>query len=362
MNDMSDTATSADLTRVSSRWLFWQKRKRVILLFVVPLIAVLTGSIIYLSGGRYVETENAYVKADKLSVSAEVPGRVVKVMVNDNQIVKAGQLLFKLDPTPFQVAVAKAEAKLALVRTDLETLRASYREKQAEMTMAQTRLSFAKKEKQRQVDLAKRKLVSASKLDEATQAAELATQQITVLKQDLKRIAESLGGGIDTPIERHPSYLSALSELKQAKLDLSKTEVRASLAGTVSNPPKLGQYLSAGSTALALVVSGKPWIEANFTETDLTYVRPGQHVVIYVDTYPDKTWQGVVDSLSPATGAEFSVIPAQNATGNWVKIAQRLAVRIRLLHREGMPQLRAGLSTTVTIDTGHRRHLFGMSF
>jgi membrane fusion protein (multidrug efflux system) len=137
--------------------------------------------------------------------------------------------------------------------------------------------------------------------------------------------------------------------------------VRASLPGTVSKPPKVGQYITAGSTAMALVVSGNLWIEANFPETDLTYVHPGQPVAIRVDTYPDAAWKGVVESLSPATGAEFSLIPAQNATGNWVKIAQRVPLRIKLDAASGMPQLRAGLSAVVEIDTGHRRRLLGLS-
>ncbi|MCB1863814.1 MAG: HlyD family secretion protein [Chromatiales bacterium] len=156
-------------------------------------------------------------------------------------------------------------------------------------------------------------------------------------------------------------YFRATSLLDQARLDLERIDVRALLPGIVSKPPKPGQYVGAGATALVLVVSGDLWVEANFPETDLTYVHPGQPVTIKVDTYPDTTWKGVVDSLSPATGSEFSVIPAQNATGNWVKIAQRVPVRIRIEAVPNAPQLRAGLSTIVDIDTGHRRHVFGLS-
>lgn len=340
---------------------YGRQRRRVLLLIVVPLLVAVAGAAVYLKGGRFVETDNAYVKADKVPVSAEVSGAVLEVAVAENQTVKAGQLLFRLDAAPFRVALAKAEARLAQVRTDLSALRASYREKQAEIAIARTRLAFAAREQRRQADLAAKNFISAARLDEAVQGADLAAQQITALDQDLKRIAASLGGSIDAPVERHPAYLSALAELEQARLDLARTEVRASLPGTVGKPPKPGQYVAAGSTAMALVVSGEPWIEANFTETDLTYVHPGQPVAIHVDTYPNVAWQGVVESLSPATGAEFSVIPAQNATGNWVKITQRLPVRIRLEARPGLPPLRAGLSTTVEIDTGHRRRLFGLS-
>ncbi|HJU71372.1 MAG TPA: HlyD family secretion protein [Paucimonas sp.] len=338
-----------------------QRTKRLALLVAVPLIAGLAVLFLYLKGGRYVDTDNAYVKADKVPVSAEVAGAIQEVLVRENQAVTAGQLLFRLDPAPFQVAVAKSEARLAQVRTDLAALKAGYREKQAEITLARTKYAFVLKEQRRQADLAAKNFISAARLDEARQNTELAAQEIVTREQDLKRIAETLGGSVDTPVERHPGYLVALAELQQARLDLSRVEVRAALPGTVSKPPKPGQYVAAGATAMALVVNGNLWIEANFTETDLTYVVPGQLVAIHVDTYPDAQWTGVVESLSPATGAEFSVIPAQNATGNWVKIAQRVPLRIKLEARPGMPQLRAGLSSSVEIDTGHRRRLLGFT-
>jgi len=336
--------------------------KRFGLLVAVPTVVGLAGLAVYLHGGRYVSTDNAYVKADVVIVSPEVSGTVKDVLVLDNQSVAAGQPLFRIDPATFGVALDKAEAKLAQVRTDIAALRAGYREKQAEIALARTKYEFARKEQQRQADLVAKHFVSASKFDDATQASDIAAQQIVTLEQDLKRIADTLGGSADTPVEQQPSYRAAVAELEQAKLDLSHTEVRASLPGTVSNPPKPGQYIAAGGTAMALVVTGNTWIEANFTETDLTYVRPGEPATVRVDTYPGVEWQGVVDSLSPATGAEFSVIPAQNATGNWVKITQRVPVRIRIEPQAGLPALRAGLSAIVDIDTGHRRHLLGLAW
>ncbi len=337
------------------------RMRRWLLLVVIPLIAAIAGGVVYLKGGRFVETDNAYVKADKIPVSAEVSGAVKEVLVGENQKVAAGQVLFRLDPASFQVAVAKAEAKLAQVRTDLAALKASYRQKQAEITLARTRHAFALREQRRQADLAARNFISTARLDEARENADIAAQQIATLEQDLKRIAESLGGSVDAPVEQHPSYLAAQAELQQAKLDLSRVDVRSSVPGIVSKPPKPGQFVAAGSTAMALVAGNNLWIEANFTETDLTNVVPGQAVTIRVDTYPDVEWRGVVESLSPATGAEFSIIPAQNATGNWVKIAQRVPLRIRFDDKPNLPQLRAGLSTTVEIDTGHHRRLFGFS-
>jgi len=359
MSDVQPTDDSSVLPPVAPRPQI--RIRRIVLLLIVPVIVILAAGLVYLKGGRYVETDNAYVKADKVPISAEVAGTIKEVLVEENQPVTAGQVLFRIDPAPFKVAVSRAEARLAQVRTDLAAMRASYRAMQAEIDLARTKLAFAQKDQQRQADLVARNFVSASRFDDARQTTALATQQITAMEQDLSRIAATLGGGVDAPAERHPSYRSAQAELEQAQLDLARVEVRAAVAGVASKPPKPGQYVAAGSTAMALVASRSPWIEANFTETDLTYVRVGQPVVIHIDTYPDQVWKGTVDSLSPATGAEFSVIPAQNATGNWVKIAQRVSVRIKIDPGSDLSQLRTGLSTTVEVDTGHRRRLLAMS-
>lgn len=355
-NKISSDPNATASSRIAKRMM-----KRLVLLGLIPLLAVVMVGVVYLRGGRIVETENAYLKADKVSVSSEVSGTVKELLITENQVVTAGQVLFRLDVAPFRLAVAKAEAKLSQVRTDLAVMRASYREKQAEISLARTRHAFALREQGRQAELVNKNFVSASKFDDAKQSADLAGQQMFVTEQDLKRIAESLGGSLNTPVEQHPAYLSAQAELEQAQLDLSRVEVRAATAGTVSKLPKLGQFVQAGSMAMTLVVNDKLWVEANLPETDLTYVHPGQAVKIHVDTFPDAAWTGEVDSLSPATGAEFSLIPAQNATGNWIKIAQRVPVRIKIMPVSGMPELRAGLSAKAEIDTGHRRSLFGLS-
>lgn len=343
-------------TRVRARALRWT------LLVAVPLAAVVVGVVLWLLGGRFVETDNAFVKADKIPLSAEVPGAVVDVLVHENEAVRAGQALFRLDPVPFRVAVAKAEARLGQARTDLAAMKASYREKQAQIALARTRFEFARRERSRQADLAARNFISDSKLDDARRGAEIAGQEMHAQQQDLQRIAAALGGGIDVPIESHPMYRAALAELEQARLDLSRVEVRASIDGTVSHLPKPGQFVAAGATVAALVADARPWIEANFPEKDLTWVHPGQPVEVRIDTWPDRLWTGIVESLSPATGAEFSILPPQNASGNWVKVAQRVPVRVRLDASSDAPRLRAGLSATVRVDTGHRRTLLGFGF
>lgn len=331
--------------------------RRLLLLVVVPALVVGIGLNVWLRGGRFVETDNAYLKADKVPVSAEVAGAIREVLVAENQPVRAGQPLFRLNDAPFRVAVERAQARLAQVRTDVAALRASYRSKQSEIVLAKTRLAFAERDEKRQSDLAAKNFIAASKLDESRQAAELALQQIDTLEKDLQRIAETLGGSVDTPLEKQPAWLAAQAELSQAKLDLARAEVRAPIAGTAGKPPKPGQYVAAGALAMTLVVSDQVWVEANFPETDLTHVRPGQPARVRIDTFPGVEWQGTVDSLSPATGAEFSVLPPQNATGNWVKITQRVPVRVRLEPQAGQPPLRAGLSATARIDTGHQRRL-----
>lgn len=338
-----------------------KRTQRWVLLVLIPLFAGTLGAVTYLRGGRIVETENAYLKADKVPVNSEISGVVKEVLVSDNQLVKTGDVLFRLDAAPLHIARTKAEAKLLQVRADLAGLKASYRTKQAEINLAKTKHQFALKEQNRQAELVSKNFVSASKYDEAKQNTELAAMQVVALQQDLQRIAEALNGDVNLPVEKHPSFLTAQAEIDQNKLDMSRIEVRAAVAGTVNKPPKLGQFVAAGNTVMALVVNGNVWIEANLTETDLTFVRAGQPVKIHIDTYPDVIWLGEVDSLSGATGSEFALIPAQNASGNWIKVAQRVAVKINIKPNPQAPELRTGLSTKVEIDTGHRRSLFGFS-
>ncbi|ART83190.1 hypothetical protein CBP31_11680 [Oceanisphaera profunda] len=345
-----------------------QGRIRLVLLVLVPLLAAIIGLTFYLLGGRYVETDNAYVKADKVPISTQVSGLVAKVAVQENQRVDANQLLFSLDSADFRVAQAEAEAKLAQVVTDLNALKASFAEKQAELDVASSQLSYAKKQENRQANLSIKNYTSAAMLDDARQNTQLAALKIAALKQDIARIRANLAGGPELPIKQHPLYRSAQAELERAQLNLERVEVRAAVAGVVSNVPKAGQYLHAGNLAMMLIATDSPWVEANFSETDITHMRPGQPVTISVDAYPDYKWQGTVDSLSPGTGAEFSVIPAQNATGNWVKITQRVPVRIHLIaptqdetatgnNEQAAPPLRAGLSAKVKVDTEQQSRL-----
>ncbi len=335
--------------------------RRLILLVVIPAIAAMVGLFIYLSGGRYATTDNAYTKADVISIRPRVAGAVAERLVAENDHVSAGQLLLVLDRKPYEVALAKAEAKRDEVRTNLAALHASYSEKQSELQLAITNRDYAANEEKRQSNLAARKLVAKADYDEVSHTRRVSDQQVITLEQDVKRIAESLGGDANTPIEQHPSYKAAQAEVEQAQLNLDYTQITAPKDGIVTKPPEAGEFVTLGSAVMSLVASDNLWVEANFIETDLTHVRVGQTVKVHVDTYPDVAWEGEVQSISPATGAEFSVIPAQNATGNWVKIAQRVPVRISIKPNNKAPALQAGLSTGIEIDTGYKRSLFGLS-
>ncbi|BFM50066.1 HlyD family secretion protein [Marinomonas sp. THO17] len=335
---------------------------RRVLLIAVPVLAIVVAAGVYLTGGRYVETDNAYVKSDITSINAEVSGSIQRLIVKDNQPVKAGQLLLELDATPFKLAEAKAAAELQQVRLNILEQKAAYQEKVAEITQAQNTYDFNQREEQRQANLLKQKFISDTQFDQAKQAAEVSRLNVATLKKDLDRLKEALGGNPTAPLQEHPSYQAALAALNQAKTDLSHIDVRSPVSGVVAKVPHQGEYLTAGATAMVVVADQNKWIEANFTEKDLTYVKKGQSVEVKVDAYPDRTFVGHVESISPATGSEFSVIPAENATGNWVKIAQRLAVKVVLDENQNLPELRTGFSSVVKIDTEHHRQLFGLSW
>lgn len=335
------------------------RHKRRLLLYVLPALAVVTSTYFYLHGGRYVETDNAFVKNDKTSITAEVSGTVQLLAVKENQVVQTGELLFEVDPTPFQTAVSQAQAQLEQVRIELLSQQAAYEEKQAEIELAKSTLAFNQRDEERQADLLKKKYISDSQFDASTHTTQSSKLQMAALEKDLRRLREALGGDATRPVEQHPSYKAAQAVLQQARLDLEHTKVFAPSNGVVSNVPTAGEFISTGRSAMVLVANQNPWIEANFTEKDMAHMRAGQQVEIEVDAYPDFKWTGTVESISPATGSEFSVIPAENATGNWVKVTQRVPVRIHVEPSEDSPVLRSGFSTIVTVDTEHQTSLLG---
>lgn len=327
-----------------------------------PLAAIAAGFYIYLVGGRYVSTDNAYLKADKIAVSSDVAGRVLSVHVKTDEHVSPGALLFRLDPEPFRIALERAEARLLSVRQDFEAMRHLYRQKLANLKRAETDIAFYQQQFDRQRQLSRRRIASQVNFDTAERNLKIAQDQVTMLTQELAQVRVKLGGTPDAAPANQAAIREAQAAVRQAKLDLSHTEVRAPVAGIITNfDLQRGEYVKAGEVTFSIVGSDDIWIQANFRETDLTHVRPGQRATVRIDAYPDQVWEANVDSISPATGAEFALLPPQNATGNWVKVVQRLPVRLRLKHPEGAPPLRAGMSTVVEIDTRHSRKLGGFA-
>jgi membrane fusion protein (multidrug efflux system) len=328
---------------------------RLVLLMLGPIIALLVGGYFYAAAGKYVRTEDAYVKADKVAVGVQVSGPIVSVEVGENQRVAKGDVLFKIEPDSYEIALARTEAALQQVRTDIAELKASYREKQAELQLANVNLHYAEREFQRQSSLAKKSIVSEARYEETQHKRAVAREEVAVLRHDLARILVKLSGGVNLPADRLPSFQEARARRDRAQLDIKRTVVRAPFSGVVSQKPQIGQYVEPGSRVMSVVADRGMWIEANLKETQLTHVRVGQLVSIEVDAFPDFGWSGKVGSISQATGAEFSILPPQNATGNWVKVVQRIPVRILVDTQAGSPPLRAGMSTEVAIETGQQR-------
>jgi membrane fusion protein (multidrug efflux system) len=332
--------------------------QRLVLLVGVPLAAVVGGAIWWLSGGRFVSTENAYVKAHIVQIAPEVSGQVRRVLVHDHATVAAGASLVTIEPRPFKLALDSAEAELDASRTFVETLRATWREAVSELSDAEARATYFQRQAQRQEELASKGVASASKRDESMNEARAAADRVATAREKLRRMLTALNGDPEIATDDHPHVREKIAARERAALDLARTTIRAPVDGVVVNMRlQQGEQIKAATPLFALVVTSRPWVEANFKETELTHVRVGQKATVVLDGYPDETWEALVESVSPATGAEFAILPPQNASGNWVKVVQRLPVKLRLVPHVGEPPLRAGMTATVRIDTGRERSL-----
>jgi len=331
---------------------------RPVLLVGVPVLVLAGALTIWLHGGRYASTENAFVKADIAQVASEVSGRVAEVHIRDHAAVAAGEVLVRLDPEPYRLALAKADAELDSARAAVEQLKVSLRETKAESKEAESRLLYLEAQAQRQRDLAARGVSPATKLEQADSDALQARDRYAMLRERIARVEAALGGNPDRPTDRYAVVREKMALRDRAALDLAYTEIKAARGGTVVNfKLQPGEQVKAQTPLFALVADRRPWVEANFKETDLTHVTVGQKATVVLDIYPDITWDAEVESISPATGAEFAILPPQNASGNWVKVVQRLPVRLRLIERSGEPPLRAGMTAAVSIDTQRSRSL-----
>ncbi len=334
-------------------------RTRRALILLLPL-ALIGGLYWYVTGGQVMSTDDAYVEADKVGISTDVSGIVKEVGVAENQHVQAGQVLYRLDDLPFRLAHERAEAQVGIVRNDLNALKANYGDMQTQIKQAEDDLAYYDREFRRQDYLSTQHVASEQILDAARRNLQNGRHKLASLTQQLAVIAANLNGDPDAPGESHPRYRDAVAQRDEAARQLDHTVVKAPMAGIVTNVPAIapGKYLQASATAFYLVASDHVWIDSNPKETELTYVRPGQPATVTVDGYPDAEWHGTVESISPAAAQEFSLLPAQNSSGNWVKIVQRIPMRVRIDTKDGaLPSLRAGMSVEIEVDTAHRRGL-----
>ena len=337
-----------------------RRYRRVLLLVVLPLTALIAGLIFYLNGGRYVSTDDAYVGAQKVLITPDISGKVEKVVVREGQQVNQGDVLFEIDPVPFRLAVDQAKANLAQAGTTYENLVANIKIYGQMRELAQQGVDLKQRDVDRKAALAKSNFGSQLDLDNASNAYVTARAQFEYLKQQISSARTQLLGNPDLPLDQFPPYAQAKAALDQAERNLDHTVMRTPMGGiaTQVDQIQLGRFVVAGTPVFSVIDTAKPWVDANLKESDFTYVATGQPVSIEVDAFPDHVFKGTIGSLSPGTGAQFAILPPQNATGNFVKVVQRVPVRIYFdSHDKAVAKLKAGMSAYTTIDTGHRRSL-----
>jgi membrane fusion protein (multidrug efflux system) len=330
------------------------------MLFALLPIALLLAFYWYVSGGAVMSTDDAYIDAEKVGISTDVAGIVKDVDVVENQHVTAGQVLYRLDPRQFQIALNDAKANLAQTSLTIEAMKRDYRRMQSDVAAQDAQVTLDQTNFNRDVMLLRSKTIAQAVYDQGKSALDTDKSKLEALRQQTQVQLAKLGGDADLPLDQEPQYVKAKAQLDEAQRQLDHAVVTAPFAGIVTNVSAIapGKYLAASTTAFYLVDNDHVWVEAEPKETELTYVRPGQPVTVTVDTYPNRQWHGVVESVSPAAAQEFALLPAQNTSGNWVKVVQRVPMRVRLdTSDKSMPPLAAGMSAEVDVDTGHARGL-----
>jgi membrane fusion protein (multidrug efflux system) len=333
-----------------------RQRARWPLMIALPLALAAVGGRKYLADEPYVSTDDAFVRVARMRVNARVSGQVVEVAVKDNQRVHKGELLVRIDPAPYQIGVDKAEAGLASARLLVEGLKATYRQQRAELESARASAAFDENEYNRKKALVASAFTSRAAYDRADTDLKVARQAIASIEQQIANTVVALNGDPDIDVDRHPGVRMARAELDRARLDASYSQVLAPADGVVTKVDDLqvGDYVSPGAAMFSLLSSERVWIEANFRETGLSHMLPGQAAEISVDAYPGLSFKAHIVSMSPGVGSDFAVLPPENATGNWVKVVQRLPVRLELDDAEPSRALFSGVSVTARVDTGYR--------
>jgi membrane fusion protein (multidrug efflux system) len=344
-----------------------RRYRRTLLLVVLPLVALIAGVVFYLDGGRYVGTDDAYVGAQKVLITPDISGKIQKVVVREGQRVNEGDVLFEIDPVPFQLAVDQAKATLAQAKTSYENLTANIKIYGQMGELMQQSADLKQRDVDRKAVLAKSNFGSQLDLDNSSNSLITVRAELAFVQQQLSSAKTQLLGDPNLPLEQFPPHAQATAALAQAERNLDHTKMRAPMAGiaTQVDQIQLGRFVVAGAPVFSVIDTAKPWVDANLKESDFTYISVGQPVSIDVDAFPDHVFKGTIGSLSPGTGAQFAILPPQNATGNFVKVVQRVPVRIYFDdHDKDVQKLKAGMSAYTTIDTGHRRSLvalFGLS-
>jgi membrane fusion protein, multidrug efflux system len=340
-----------------------RRYRRFLLLVVLPIAVVIGGLVFYLDGGRYVGTDDAYVGAQKVLITPEISGKIDKVVVKEGQLVNRGDVLFEIDPVPFKLAHDQAKAQLEQAKTTYDNLVANVKIYGQMLDLAQQGVDLKQRDVDRKQQLVNQKVGSQLDLDNSATSLVTAGAQMQFVKQQLSNAKAQLLGNPDLPMDEFPPYAQAKALLGMATRNLDKTVLRAPMAGVATQVDQiqLGRFVAAGTPVFSVIDISDPWVDANPKESDFTYVAVGQPVTLDVDAFPNHVFKGYVGSLSPGTGAQFAILPPQNATGNFVKVVQRVPVRIYFDKDDPfVSKLKAGMSVYATIDTGHKRTLAGL--